>query len=303
MAAADAKIGVAVSGGRDSLALLLLCAASRPGLIEGATVDHGLRTESLNEAAGVAKLCKTMDIPHSTLKARWDRPPTSNIPAAARKARYDCLSRWAEERTLPFIATAHHLDDQAETILMRLARSSGVSGLAGMAASRPLNASVTLVRPLLRWKRSELRHIVEGARLTAVDDPTNADQRFDRTHARNLLEAADWLDPARIASAASHCRNADEALAWCAAREFEERAEATNAGITIAAGGLPVELQRRLLIIGMKRLGASEPRGPDLIAAVGRLGRGEVTTLGGLKMQGGDRWHLSVAPERRIPTG
>src|SRR4051812_29251127 len=126
------RIGVAVSGGPDSLALLLLAARARPGLVEAATVDHALRPESAGEAAFVAELCGRLAVPHEILTVEWEEKPETAIQERARIARYRLLGRWAKERGLTALATAHHLDDQAETFLMRLARGAGVKGLAGM---------------------------------------------------------------------------------------------------------------------------------------------------------------------------
>src|SRR3982751_2652505 len=130
LVAPDARIGVAVSGGPDSLALLLLAAAARPGQIEAATVDHGLRQEARAEGEMVAALCERLAVPHQILTARWDETPKAAIQERARGERYRLLGCWAEERGLAALATAHHADDQAETLLMRLVRGSGVKGLA-----------------------------------------------------------------------------------------------------------------------------------------------------------------------------
>ena len=138
LAPAGTLIGVAVSGGPDSLALLLLAAKARPGEVEAATVDHGLRPESAAEAAMVADLCETLGVPHRILVADWIRSPTSNIQAEARAMRYRLLNDWAIERGLSAVATAHHADDQAETLLMRLARGAGVGGLGGTRKRRAL---------------------------------------------------------------------------------------------------------------------------------------------------------------------
>ena len=122
-----------MSGGPDSLALLLLAAAARPGQIEAATVDHGLRPEARDEADMVADdLRRGSACPHAILTARWSEVPETAIQERARNQRYRLLGYWAEERGLDALATAHHADDQAETLLMRLARGSGVRGLAGM---------------------------------------------------------------------------------------------------------------------------------------------------------------------------
>src|SRR5437764_6063201 len=147
--ARDARIGVAVSGGPDSLALLLLTAAARPGQVEAATIDHGLRPEAPDEAAMVAAVCSRLGVRHATLTARWSEVPESAIQERARNQRYRLLGYWAEERGLDALATAHHAEDQAETLLMRLARASGVRGLGGM---RPRSVSpgahMRLTRPL-----------------------------------------------------------------------------------------------------------------------------------------------------------
>src|SRR5438270_2679511 len=176
LAAPNGRIGVAVSGGPDSLALLLLAAAARPGQVEAATIDHGFRAEAPDEAAFVAAVCDRLGVRHATLTARWSEIPETAIQERARNKRYRLLGYWAEERGLDAIATAHHAEDQAETLLMRLARGSGVRGLAGM---RPRSVSpgahVRLVRPLLGWRRSELEQVCSAAGLTPVADPSNLD--------------------------------------------------------------------------------------------------------------------------------
>jgi len=127
-----------VSGGPDSLALLLLAAAARPGLVEAATVDHALRPESRVEAEAVAAVCERLGVPHSILTAEWKEKPETAIQDRARKVRYSLLSQWAIDQKLPALVTGHHLDDQAETLLMRLLRGAGVKGLAGMRRLAPV---------------------------------------------------------------------------------------------------------------------------------------------------------------------
>src|SRR5206468_9734453 len=111
----DVRIGVAVSGGPDSLALLLLAAAARPGQVEAATIDHGLRAEAHDEAVMVAAVCDRLAVRHATLTARWSEVPETAIQERARNQRYRLLGYWAEERGLDALATAHHAEDQAET--------------------------------------------------------------------------------------------------------------------------------------------------------------------------------------------
>ncbi|MEC7398775.1 MAG: tRNA lysidine(34) synthetase TilS, partial [Pseudomonadota bacterium] len=118
-----------MSGGPDSLALLLLAQAAFPGMVEAATVDHGLRSESADEARFVAGLCRDRGIPHEILTCAVE---AGNMQDRARSARYAALDQWAKEHAIAAIATAHHADDQAETLLMRLNRGSGLSGLSGI---------------------------------------------------------------------------------------------------------------------------------------------------------------------------
>jgi tRNA(Ile)-lysidine synthase len=293
------RIGVAVSGGPDSLALLLLAATVRPGLVEAATVDHGLRAESRNEAEMVAAVCEKLKVPHSILLADWIEPPTANIQAEARTMRYRLLADWAEDRALPALATAHHADDQAETLLMRLARGAGVRGLGGTRARRKLTEQVTLVRPLLNWRKSELVSIVEGEGLKAVDDPSNRDPKHDRSRIRQALEQADWADPARLAASAAALRDADEALDWALAPLIAARIRREEGALVIEPFDLPRELKRRLLAAAFGELGAPAPRGPDLVRAMDSLEAGQIVTLSGLKLEGGSFWRLSPAPPRR----
>jgi len=296
---ADKRLGVAVSGGPDSLALLLLAAAARPGAVEAATVDHGLRVEGADEATMVADICKQLGVPHRTLLADWPEPPTSNVQAAARAMRYQLLNEWAIGRSLPALATAHHADDQAETLLMRLIRGAGVGGLGATRPKRALSEQVILVRPLLGWRKSELVDVVADAGLTAVDDPSNCDPKHDRSRIRTMLKDADWADPARLAASASALRDADEALDWALAPLISQCIRQDGGALLIESSELPRELKRRLLLAGFAELGAPAPRGPDAMRALDALERGETVTLSGLKLEGGKCWRLSVEPPRR----
>ncbi|MCL6742040.1 tRNA lysidine(34) synthetase TilS [Sphingomonas sp. RB56-2] len=295
----DARIGIAVSGGPDSLALLLLAAAARPASVEAATVDHGLRQESAEEAAMVAELCAELDIPHRTLIADWSEPPAANVQAEARAMRYRLLNEWAIDRGLSAIATAHHADDQAETLLMRLSRGAGVGGLGGTRARRALSEQVDLIRPLLGWRKTELAKLVAEAGLTPVDDPSNRDPKHDRSRMREWLAGADWADPARLAVSASAIREADEALDWALAPLIASRVKQDGGALIIEPFDLPRELKRRLLLAAFAEFGVVAPRGPDLIRALEALERDETTTLSGLKLEGGTFWRLSMAPARR----
>lgn len=299
LAPPGSRSGIAVSGGPDSLALLLLAAAARPGSVEAATVDHGLRAESGDEAAMVASLCETLGVPHRTLLADWAEPPTANVQAEARAMRYRLLNQWAMDRGLAAVATAHHADDQAETLLMRMLRGAGVGGLGATRARRALSEQVLLVRPLLGWRKAELQQLVADAGVTAVDDPSNRDPKHDRARIRQWLAEAEWADPARLAASASALRDADEALDWALAPMISSRIKHDRGGLLIEPFDLPRELKRRLLLAAFAELGAAPPRGPDLIRAMDALERNETVTLSDLKLEGGDRWRLSLAPPRR----
>lgn len=294
-----ARIGIAVSGGPDSLALLLLANAARPGGIEAATVDHGLRPESADEAAFVARLCAGLGVAHRTLLADWPQAPGANLQAAARAMRYRLLNEWAIEEGLEAIATAHHADDQAETLLMRLLRGSGVAGLGGSRPRRALSEQVLLVRPLLAWRKSDLQMVVGAAGLSPVDDPSNRDPKHDRSRIRQLLNSADWLDPARLAASAAAIRDANEAVDWALAPLIQSRINRDGDELRIEPFDLPRELKRRLLLAAFAELGAALPRGPDLMRALEALEAGETVSLSGLKLRGGETWRLSVAPPRR----
>ena len=291
-------LGLAISGGPDSLALLLLAHAARPGEIEAATVDHRLRPAARAECEAVAAICKTLAIPHAILTARWAVPPSANLQAEARAERYALLADWATSRALTAVATAHHADDQAETLLMRLARGSGVGGLAGTRPSRPLTATIPLIRPLLGWRKADLAAIVVAAGLAPADDPANRDPRHDRARMRAWLGETGWADPERLAASASHLRDADEALDWASTALADARLVRDGDAIKLDPAGLPREFQRRLLLKAFAQLDALPPRGPDLANAMTALGNGETCTLAGLKLEGGPKWRLTRAPPR-----
>ncbi|MDE2302351.1 MAG: tRNA lysidine(34) synthetase TilS, partial [Sphingomonadales bacterium] len=155
-------MAIAVSGGPDSLALLLLAAAARPGAVRAATVDHRLRAASAGEAAAVARVCAALAVPHQTLEIAV---AAGNLQSEARRGRYAALAGWMNEQGIAALATGHHADDQAETLLMRLNRAGGCAGLAGVRARGRLPGSEgrLLLRPLLGWRRAELAALIAAA--------------------------------------------------------------------------------------------------------------------------------------------
>ncbi|MFL6721623.1 MAG: tRNA lysidine(34) synthetase TilS [Sphingomonas sp.] len=303
--APGAPIGLAVSGGPDSLALLLLAAAARPGQVEAATVDHGFRAEAAAEGEMVAAVCARLGVPHVVLAARWAEKPETAIQERARRERYRLLGFWAEERRLPGLVTAHHADDQAETFLMRLARGAGVRGLAAMRArSVAPGAHVRLVRPLLGWRRAELEQICADAGLTPALDPSNGDDRFERARVRRALAECSWLDPAAIARAAANLTDADKALDWAAKREWDERVKERRSSILYRPNQAPSEIVRRIVSSAIRKLaseGDRDLRGPELARLISTLEEGGTATLRGVLCSGGSEWRFVPAPNRTRP--
>lgn len=294
------RLALAVSGGPDSLALLLLAYAAYPGRVEAATVDHNLRPESRGEAALVASHCVTLGVPHELLSVEIVTTG-EGLQSAARSARYAALESWAARRGLPALLTAHHIDDQAETLLMRLTRGSGVAGLAGIRPKLPLGrGDVTLYRPLLAWRRAELAGIVALAGLQAADDPSNADDRFARTRIRRHLAESAWLDPAALARSASALAEAEDALAQVADEMFTARVREEGGTFILDPADVPPELLRRLVVRCLRVLApGAEPRGDQVGALLGRLARGETATLRGVRARGGRAYRFQLAAPRR----
>jgi tRNA(Ile)-lysidine synthase len=294
-------LGIAFSGGPDSLALLLLAAAAFPGQVRAATVDHGLRDASAAEAALAARICESLSIPHRILAVSVSSG--ASIQAQAREARYRALGGWMDAEGVPSLLTAHHLDDQAETLLMRLLRGAGVAGLAGIRARRPLGTSgAEILRPLLGWRRYELGELAAASGLTFAADPSNCDEAFDRVRLRRLLAGAPWLDPVPLARSAAALADAEEALQAAADRYFREKVERCDGHLLLRPAGLPAEIRRRLLLACLHRfMPEARPRGEQLTDLLAALEAGGTATLAGVKFSAvAAGWHVSPAPPRRL---
>lgn len=283
-----------MSGGPDSLALLWLAHTCFPGRIAAATVDHGLRVEAADEAQYVTQICAARNIPHCILTPHT--PITGSIQSSARKARYDLLQAWADDLQCAYIATAHHADDQLETMLMRLARGSGVDGLSGVRAVHG-----RIIRPLLGFTKEELTEICTAAGIIPIYDPSNDEARYDRVAVRQWLASTPHpLNAIAASRSAQALAQASSALDWTAHHFAADRICARADSYTLDPRGLPRELQRRLLLLTIKEI---EPdiraRGDTVERVLDALSQGKKITLSRTMCTGGALWHFTLAPARR----
>lgn len=289
-------VALAVSGGSDSIALMRLVAewagARRsPPRLAVLTVDHGLRTKSAEEARRVVGWARACGLAEEVLTWTGDKPSTG-IQAAAREARYRLMRQWCDRHGFGPLVTAHTLEDQAETVLMRLARGSGVEGLGAMAGEslEPWH----VLRPLLTVPRDRLRASLAVRGQPFIDDPSNRDAAFERVRTRAVLShlAEAGLSCRHIALAAARLRRANTALDE-AVREAERNLLAVTpegAAILERTGfaALPEEIRVRLIGRTVARCGA-RPAALRL-AAVEALerwtagGQGVARTLAGCRL-------------------
>jgi tRNA(Ile)-lysidine synthase len=282
-------IVLAVSGGPDSMALMWLAVRWRRALGRGprlfaVTVDHGLRAESAAEAREVKLLARRLELPHRTMRWTGAKPKTG-LPAAARAARYELLAQAARVHGASHIFTAHTRDDQAETLLMRMMRGSGIAGLAAMARQSERDG-LLLARPLLHVAKSQLVATLKKARLGFADDPTNRDLNFTRPRIRAVMpalaaEGGDARNLARLASRLARANAAVEVLVEGAerylalrdrearhsqvgaqafdAKAFDAKAFGAQAFDAEAFADMPEEIRLRLLLRAIERFGHEGP--------------------------------------------
>jgi len=318
-ASASALI-LAVSGGPDSVALMWLAARWRRGLKRGpaltvVTVDHGLRRESAREARAVKRLAASLDLPHRTLRWTGDKPETG-LPAAARGARYALLARAARAAGASHVMTGHTRDDQAETVLMRMTRGSGLSGLAAMTAQTERDGTV-IARPLLQISKSKLLATLAKAKVDYAVDPTNSDIRFTRPRFRALMPelASEGLSTRSLSRLAARMARAHAALELMADGAQRFLALQSPGGLpeaidTPAFMGLAEEIRIRLLLRmidatgheGPADLGKVETLSLALESAFRAGGKGillKQTLAGALVTLTRDRLTIAPAPPRR----
>lgn len=294
-------VGVAVSGGGDSMALLRLMAdwgKDQNVRVSAVTVNHGLRPEAASEAQFVAETCEKLKIKHTTLTwTGWSG--AGNLQDAARRARYRLMAQWAVGEDINTIAVGHTADDQAETFFMRLARASGIDGLTGMQRRRDSNG-ITWVRPLLMQERFELRQYLRELRQPWIDDPSNDDEGFDRIKARKAMAALTDLgiDSHVVGRVMDHLSQVRSALD-IATHDHAIDCMTEDAGDLIVnrkrfTEGAP-EVNRRLVSHALKWIATADygPRGMKLQEFMSAMLRGKDATLHGVRMIGeGDTLRL-----------
>jgi tRNA(Ile)-lysidine synthase len=311
---------LAISGGPDSTALLVLAARWRSALKHGpklvaVTVDHGLRKEAAAEALAVQRLARSLKVEHRIL--RWSgRKPTTGVPQAARHERYRLLAEAARKTGARHVLTAHTLDDQAETVLMRLARGSGVSGLGAMARLSlvPGSRDIALVRPLLELRKARLVATLHKAGVSFADDPSNRDPRFTRARLRASMAGLEreGLKPERLALLARRVQRAEaalEAVVDAAAGALTEGAWPETGAVALPLAPLarlPAEVVLRLIgraiawtgDEGPVELGKLERLCAELAVSSGST-RFRRTLAGAVVTRAGDQIIIERAPARR----
>lgn len=290
--APPARLGVAISGGSDSTALLhVLAQCFDPGTVEikAVTVDHGLRKESAQEAVTVSKLAHSLGLSHDTLRWQgWDG--TGNLQDQARRARYELLSDWAKANEIAILALGHTADDQAETVIMRLSRSAGVTGLAAMPVRRT-QYGIAIQRPMLGLTRVQLRDYLKRQNIGWIDDPSNEDLRFDRIKARKALEILEPLGitAKALSDVAKNMGQAREALDWYSFLAARDCATIDGGDVVFDMRKfrtLPDEIERRLLIRAILWINGTDypPRRSSVNEVFQAIRSGRSATLGGCRI-------------------
>lgn len=279
-------IGLAVSGGGDSIAMMHLAARTvDKARLRVFTVNHNLRAAAQTEIALVAAQAKALSLPHDVADWHWDR--TGNLQAQARAGRWDTLCGLAARHQVNAVWMAHTQDDQIETFLMRLSRGSGIDGLSGM-TSATVRDGVTLLRPLLGVSRAMLREWLEQNGIGWCDDPSNEDTTFDRVRARQMAAqlAELGLTPKRIVQTVDHMQAARASL-QAAARSFVDMHYAQDHGdLIVARQALDLsqtDTPRRAMVAGLRWVSGAnhKPRFENMMYAVQKAARGHKVTFAG----------------------
>jgi tRNA(Ile)-lysidine synthase len=295
----DGGVAVAVSGGADSMALCLLVfawAKTHNLSFMALTVDHGIRPAAQTEAKQVQQWLSDRDIPHQTLTAT-DVAPQSNLQAWARDVRYSLMEDWCAAHQVGALLLAHHLEDQAETLLLRLGRGSGVDGLSAMATqvAPRFESGPWRVRPLLDVPKARLLETLKHAGQDWIEDPTNQDTKYARNRLRRMSQslAEIGLTPQRLAKTAKTMRRTKEALDDAARRLREQALRIDEVGYCLlsvpAFSRAPEDVQLRLLgrllaALGGQAFSPREERLQSMLAAILDNGLGGGRTLSGCRV-------------------
>ncbi|EYD77935.1 tRNA(Ile)-lysidine synthetase [Rubellimicrobium mesophilum DSM 19309] len=299
-------VAIAVSGGGDSMALLHATAAVARRAVLAVTVDHGLRPEAAEEARLVGRACEALGVPHETL--RWDGGGRGNLQERAREARRRLIGAWARGHGAATVFLGHTADDQAETVLLRLARGSGVDGLAGMPASF-VAEGVGWDRPLLGLGREVLRVWLRARRIGWVEDPSNEDPRFDRARARAMMDRLGelGLTRERLVRTAGHMARARVSLA-SEAREAAGRLLQEDGRDLLIPRHLLLAFDQgdtsgRILAAALRWVGGDRcrPRWESLRRLAAVVAAGRAATLAGCRVAPEGGW-ARVSPEARNPS-
>ncbi|MEL7131047.1 MAG: tRNA lysidine(34) synthetase TilS [Pseudomonadota bacterium] len=286
------RIGVAVSGGGDSVALmaaLVRYCQDKDVELHVITVDHGLREGTKEEIALVTDLCAKWDLQHHVeYWTGWDGQ--GNLQAAARDARYEIMADWAYANRISVIAVGHTADDQAETFLMRLARGSGVDGLSAMQA-RVVRYGITWVRPFLGVERASLRHYLQASGIKWCEDPSNRSRDFERVRVRDALTVLGTLGitTEKLTEVADHMGRAREALNWQTFLAAQDMAQVIHGVIAIDLAKfrlLPQETARRLIVhtLSWTSQHSYPPRKDPVARAIAAVRTGQSATLDGCQV-------------------
>lgn len=288
-----AKIGIAVSGGGDSVALLSLMAqfAKEHDIeVHVISVDHGLREGTQLEIKGVTAICAQLGVAHHVeYWSGWDGG--GNLQSQARDARYELIGDWAQANDIDVVALGHTMNDQAETVLMRMARGAGVDGLSAMSARR-IHNGVTWVRPLLAVSREDLRDYLRRENLQWSEDPSNENRDFERIRMRDALAVLEPLGITvdALGQVAANMSDARAALDWQAFLAAKECATVVLGAIRIDMRlfrVLPTEIARRILIGALCWLSNANyaPRRASVLQLQASIRNGVTCTLEGCQIQ------------------
>lgn len=282
----DKAIAVAVSGGGDSMALLLglhhyiKTLTVKPKLI-ALTVDHKLRPDSANEAVQVGKWCKNLSIEHHILAWQFEQMPTSGIQQKAREARYQLMTEFCAQNQISKLFVAHNLEDNAETFFMRLKRGAGLKGLSAIAnrAERltPNGKIIEILRPFLNLKRATLRAFLTQRQQAWLEDVSNQNEKFERVQVRNFLAQTDDFNQDQIAKSAQALARANAALEHYTEVFWQHDIAHLSSGIgkldLEKFNNLPSEIQLRILARLVWTLGGQDqpPRWQKIEALLAQI--------------------------------